>query len=55
MDLIFDDHCLHEHDGEDEFNGYIDDGDVERITRHNEYDYDDDEILDNEGGNEKEI
>ena len=52
LDLVFDDDCFDEHDSEDEFDGYIDDSEIERITRHNEYDYDDD-ILDNNDGNEK--
>ena len=53
LDLVFDDDCFDEHDSEDEFDGYIDDSEIKRITRHNEYDYDDD-ILDNNDGNEKE-
>ena len=47
LDLVFDDDCFDEHDNEDEFYGYIDDNEIERITKHNEYDYDDDSLDNN--------
>ena len=45
--FVFDDDCFDEHDNEDEFYGYIDDNEIERITKHNEYDYDDDSLDNN--------
>ena len=36
-----------EHDNEDEFYGYINDNEIERITKHNKYDYDDDSLDNN--------
>ena len=50
LDLVLNDDCFDEHDSEDDFDGYIDDGEIERITSHNEYEYDEG----HEGGNEKE-
>ena len=47
LDLVFDDDCFDEHDNEDGFYGYIDDNEIERITKHNEYDYDDDSLDNN--------
>ena len=38
FDLFFDSDCFDEHYSEDEFDGYIDDCAVDRITRYIEYD-----------------
>ena len=39
LDLVLDDNYFDEHDSVDEFNRDIDDSEIERITRHNKYNY----------------